>query len=39
MAAEATVAYELALKLGKVEGGAYEEAEKAIQQRSQKQKQ
>jgi hypothetical protein len=39
MAAEATAAYELALKLGKVEGGAYEEAEKAIQQRSQKQKQ
>jgi hypothetical protein len=38
MAAEATVAYELALKLGKVEGGAYEEAEKAIQQRGQKQK-
>ncbi|MBO0720975.1 MAG: hypothetical protein J2P41_09135 [Blastocatellia bacterium] len=34
--AEATAAYELALKLGKVEGGAYEEAEKAIQQRSQK---
>jgi hypothetical protein len=39
MAAEATVAYELALKLGKVEGGAYEEAEKAIQQRGQKSKQ
>jgi hypothetical protein len=38
MAAEATAAYELALKLGKVEGGAYEEAEKAIQQRGQKQK-
>jgi hypothetical protein len=38
MAAEATIAYELALKLGKVEGGAYEEAEKAIQQRGQKQK-
>jgi hypothetical protein len=39
MAAEATIAYELALKLGKVEGGAYEEAEKAIQQRGQKSKQ
>jgi len=38
ISAEATSAYELALKLGKVEGGAYEEAEKAIQQRSQKQK-
>jgi hypothetical protein len=38
MSAEATIAYELALKLGKVEGGAYEEAEKAIQQRGQKQK-
>ncbi|MBO0797444.1 MAG: hypothetical protein J2P31_01355, partial [Blastocatellia bacterium] len=34
--AEATAAYELALKIGKVEGGAYEEAEKAVQQRSQK---
>jgi hypothetical protein len=39
MSAEATAAYELALKLGKVEGGAYEEAEKAIQQRGQKSKQ
>ncbi len=39
MSAEATIAYELALKLGKVEGGAYEEAEKAIQQRGQKSKQ
>jgi hypothetical protein len=38
MSAEATIAYELALKLGKVEGGAYEEAEKAIQERGQKAK-
>lgn len=36
--AEATAAYDLAIKLGKVEGGAYEEAEKAVQQRTQKQK-
>jgi hypothetical protein len=34
--ADATAAYELALKLGKVEGGAYDEAEKAIKQRGQK---
>jgi hypothetical protein len=37
-AADATAAYELALKLGKVEGGAYEEAEKAIKLRGQKSK-
>ncbi|MBL8169124.1 MAG: hypothetical protein JNJ50_13270 [Acidobacteria bacterium] len=36
--ANATAAYELALKLGKVEGGAYDEAEKALKQRSQKPK-
>jgi TPR repeat protein len=34
--ADATAAYELALKLGKVEGGAYDEAEKAMKQRGQK---
>jgi len=34
--AEATAAYDLAIKLGKVEGGAYEEAEKAIKERTQK---
>jgi len=33
--AEAAIAYDLALKLGKVEGGAYEEAEKAVKQRKQ----
>jgi hypothetical protein len=33
LSAEATIAYELALKLGKVEGGAYEEAEKAMKGR------
>lgn len=33
---EATIAYELAFKLGKVEGGAYEEAEKALKLRAQK---
>lgn len=36
LTAEAAIAYELAIKLGKVEGGAYEEAEKAIKQRAQK---
>ena len=36
VAADATTAYELALKMGKVEGGAYEEAEKAIKTRGQK---
>ncbi|MCI0389882.1 MAG: hypothetical protein MOB07_14125 [Acidobacteria bacterium] len=39
LSAEATAAFELALKLGKVEGGAYEEAERAMQQRAQKSKQ
>lgn len=34
--AEAAIAYDLAIKIGKVEGGAYEEAEKAIRQRAQK---
>jgi len=38
LSAEAAAAYELALQLGKVEGGAYEEAEKAIKQRGQKSK-
>ncbi len=38
MSADATAAYEMALKLGKVEGGAYEEAEKAIKERGQKSK-
>lgn len=33
---EAALAYDLAIKLGKVEGGAYEEAEKALKQRTQK---
>jgi len=33
---EAAIAYDLAIKLGKVEGGAYEEAEKALKQRTQK---
>lgn len=36
LTAEAAIAYDLALKLGKVEGGAYEEAEKALKQRAQK---
>jgi hypothetical protein len=35
---DAQAAYELAIKLGKVEGGAYEEAEQALKERSQKQK-
>ena len=38
MSAEATIAYDLAIKLGNVEGGAYEEAEKAIKLRAQKPK-
>jgi hypothetical protein len=38
LSAEATAAYELALQLGKVEGGAYEEAEKALKERGQKSK-
>ncbi len=36
LSAEATVAYEMAIKIGKVEGGAYEEAEKALKLRAQK---
>lgn len=36
LTADATIAYELALKIGKVEGGAYDEAEKALKQRAQK---
>lgn len=36
LSGEATIAYELALKLGKVEGGAYDEAEKAMKLRAQK---
>jgi hypothetical protein len=35
---DALAAYELAIKLGKVEGGAYEEAEQALKDRGQKQK-
>jgi hypothetical protein len=35
-AADATAAYDLAIKLGQVEGGAYDEAVKAKQQREQK---
>jgi hypothetical protein len=38
MSADAAAAYDLALKLGKVEGGAYEEAEAAIKLRGQKAK-
>jgi hypothetical protein len=38
LSAEATAAYEMALQLGKVEGGAYEEAEKALKERGQKSK-
>ncbi len=33
---DATVALELAVKMGKVEGGAFDEAEKALKQRAQK---
>lgn len=36
LTAEAAIAYDLAIKLGKVEGGAFEEAEKALKQRAQK---
>jgi hypothetical protein len=36
LTAEAAIAYDLAIKLGKVEGGAYEEAEKALKLRAQK---
>jgi tetratricopeptide (TPR) repeat protein len=35
---DAVAAYELAIKLGKVEGGAYEEAEQALKERGQKHK-
>jgi hypothetical protein len=35
---DAVTAYELAIKLGKVEGGAFEEAEQALKERGQKQK-
>jgi hypothetical protein len=38
LSAEATAAYELAIQLGKVDGGAYEEAENALKQRGQKSK-
>ncbi len=38
LSADAAMAYELAIKLGKVEGGAYEEAEKALKERGQKSK-
>jgi tetratricopeptide (TPR) repeat protein len=38
LSTDAVAAYELAIKLGKVEGGAYEEAEQALKQRGQKQK-
>lgn len=36
LTAEAAIAYDLAIKLGKVEGGAFEEAEKVLKQRAQK---
>ncbi len=39
LTAEAVQAYELAIKLGKIEGGAYNEAEKALKERGQKSKQ
>jgi hypothetical protein len=38
LSTDAVAAYELAIKLGKVEGGAYEEAEQALKVRGQKQK-
>jgi hypothetical protein len=38
LSADAVAAYELAIKLGKVEGGAYDEAEQALKARGQKQK-
>jgi hypothetical protein len=38
LSADAAAAYELAIKLGKVEGGAYDEAEQALKVRGQKQK-
>lgn len=39
LAADAVAAYEAALRIGKVEGGAFEEAEKALRERPQKPKQ
>ncbi|NDD64172.1 MAG: hypothetical protein EBZ36_09375 [Acidobacteria bacterium] len=36
LAGEALAAYEAALKIGRVEGGAYDEAEKALRERSQR---
>jgi tetratricopeptide (TPR) repeat protein len=39
MSVEALAAYEMALKIGKVENGAYDEAEKAVKQRVQKPRQ
>jgi hypothetical protein len=39
LSADATAAYRLAIELGKVEGGAYEEAEQALKERGQKSKQ
>ena len=38
LSTDAVAAYELAIKLGKVEGGAYEEAEQALKERGKKQK-
>jgi hypothetical protein len=38
LSTDAFAAYELAIKLGKVEGGAYEEAEQALKERGQKKK-
>lgn len=39
LAADAVAAYEAALRIGKVEGGAFDEAEKALRERPQKPKQ
>ena len=39
MSVEALAAYEMAVKIGKVENGAYDEAEKAVKQRVQKPRQ
>jgi hypothetical protein len=38
LSTDAVAAYRLAIELGKVEGGAYEEAEQALKERGQKQK-
>jgi hypothetical protein len=38
LSTDAAAAYRLAIELGKVEGGAYEEAEQALKERGQKQK-